>query len=54
MKVLKAIKNSSNQSERQIDRPLYCWAINYSNYYKHIELEVIGNIYENPEVLEEN
>lgn len=38
----------------QIDKPLYCWAINYLNHYKHIDLEVIGNIYENPELLEEN
>lgn len=37
----------------QIDKPLYCWAINYLNHYKHIEIEVIGNIYENPELLEE-
>lgn len=37
----------------QIDRPLYCWAINYLNHYKHIELEVIGNIYETPELLED-
>lgn len=34
-----------------IDKPLYCFAINYLNHYKHIELEVIGNIYENPELL---
>lgn len=38
----------------QIDKPLYCWAINYLNHYKYIDLEVIGNIYENPELLEEN
>lgn len=38
----------------QIDKPLYCWAINYLNHYKHIDLEVIGNIYENPELLEKN
>lgn len=37
----------------QIDRPLYCWAINYLNHYKHIELEIIGNIYETPELLED-
>ena len=36
----------------QIDKPLYCWAINYLNHYKHIDLEIIGNIYENPELLE--
>lgn len=35
-----------------IDKPLYCWAINYLNHYKHIEIEIIGNIYENPELLE--
>lgn len=38
----------------QIDRPLYCWAINYHNRYKHIEIEVIGNIYQHPERLEFN
>lgn len=38
----------------QIDKPLYCWAINYLNHYKHIDLEIIGNIYKNPELLEEN
>lgn len=38
----------------QIDRPLYCWAINYPNHYKHIEIEVIGNIYQHPEKLEFN
>ena len=37
----------------QIDRPLYCWTINYLIHYKHIEIEVIGNIYENPQLLEE-
>ncbi len=36
----------------QIDRPLYCWAINYLNRYKHINLEILGNIYENTELLE--
>lgn len=36
-----------------IDKPLYCFAINYLNRYKHIELEVIGNIHENPELLKE-
>ena len=36
----------------QIDRPLYCWAINYFNRYKHINLEILGNIYENTELLE--
>lgn len=38
----------------QIDKPLYCWAINYLNHYKHIEIEVIGNIYQHPEKLEFN
>ena len=37
----------------EIDRPLYCWAINYLNHYKHIEIKIIGNIYETPELLEE-
>ena len=36
-----------------IDKPLYCWAINYLNRYKHIEIEIIGNMYENPELMEE-
>lgn len=36
----------------QVDRPLYCWAINYLNHYKHINLEILGNIYENTELLE--
>ena len=36
----------------QVDRPLYCWAINYLNRYKHINLEILGNIYENTELLE--
>lgn len=36
----------------QIDKPLYCWSINYLNHYKHIDLKIIGNIYENPELLE--
>lgn len=35
-----------------IDKPLYCWAINYLNHYKHIEIEVIGNVHKNPELLE--
>ena len=35
-----------------IDKPLYCWAINYLNHYKHIEIEIIGTIYEHPELLE--
>ncbi|MCQ2957277.1 MAG: YopX family protein [Candidatus Gastranaerophilales bacterium] len=37
----------------QIDKPLYCWAINYLGHYKHIELEVIGNIYEDKCLLKE-
>ncbi len=40
------------QNSMQIDKPLYCWAINYLNHYKHIELEIIGNIYENKELVE--
>ncbi len=44
----------STTNNRRIDKPLYCFAINYLWHFKCIEVEVIGNIHENPELLSTN
>jgi uncharacterized phage protein (TIGR01671 family) len=35
----------------QIDQPLYCYAVDYLWHFKMIRVEIIWNIYENPELL---
>ena len=35
----------------QADSPLYCYAIDYLGHFKHINIEIIGSIYENKDLL---
>lgn len=46
------LKHIENKNKNCINTPMYCYAINYLGHYTEKKLEIIGNIYENPELLE--
>ena len=47
------LKHIEDKNKNYINTPMYCYAINYLGHYTEKRLEVIGNIYENKELLEE-
>lgn len=47
------LKHIEDKNKNYINTPMYCYAINYLGHYTEKRLEVIGNIYENPELLKE-
>lgn len=47
------LKHIEDKNVNYINTPMYCYAINYLGHYTEKKLEVIGNIYENPELLED-
>lgn len=47
------LKHIEDKNKNYINTPMYCYAINYLGHYTEKRLEVIGNIYENPELLED-
>lgn len=46
------LKHIEDKNKNYINTPMYCYAINYLGHYTEKRLEVIGNIYENKELLE--
>lgn len=48
------LKFVEKEKKNYITTPMYCYAINYLEHYTEKKLEVIGNIYENKELLNEN
>lgn len=46
------LKHIEDKNVNYINTPMYCYAINYLGHYTEKRLEVIGNIYENKELLE--
>jgi len=45
------LKHIEDKNANYINTPMYCYAINYLGHYTEKKLEVIGNIYENPELI---
>lgn len=45
------LKHIEDKNKNYINTPMYCYAINYLGHYTEKRLEVIGNIYENKELL---
>lgn len=48
------LKHIEDKNKNYINTPMYCYAINYLGHYTEKRLEVIGNIYENEDLLNEN
>lgn len=47
------LKHIEDKNKNYINTPMYCYAINYLGHYTEKKLEVIGNAYENKELLED-